>query len=135
MKKYLITVKGVSYEVEVEEIKGESSPQISVQKQETPAKVEAPKVEVIKEAKVEQKPVQKAPVKAAGANDIVAPMPGSIFKILVKEGDAVKKGDVVLILEAMKMENEIFAAADGVVSSINVTTGTAVNTGDVLVSF
>ena len=61
-------------------------------------------------------------------------MPGNIWKIEVKEGQQVKSGDVLLILEAMKMENEIMAPVDGIVASIHVAEGAAVNSGDVLVS-
>lgn len=64
---------------------------------------------------------------------IEAPMPGNIWKILVSEGDAVKSGDVLLILEAMKMENEIVAPGDGKVVSITTSEGSAVNTGDRLI--
>jgi biotin carboxyl carrier protein len=60
-------------------------------------------------------------------------MPGSIFKVNVKPGDKVKRGDVVIVLEAMKMENEIFASEDAVVASVEVKEGATVDTGDVLV--
>ena len=62
---------------------------------------------------------------------ITAPMPGTILKVNVNAGDAVKKGQVLLILEAMKMENEIVAPADGKIASVNVAKGTSVNAGDV----
>ncbi len=116
MKKYNITVNGVSYEVEVEEI---SSSTTNVEK-------------------TEVKPVNKpvAPVKAApksGSGEPVnAPMPGKILKINVKESDRVKNGDVLMILEAMKMENEIKASRDGVVTAISVSESETVNTGDAL---
>ena len=61
-------------------------------------------------------------------------MPGTILDVKVKVGDSVKYGDVLLILEAMKMENEIYAPSDGVVASVNVSAGAAVNAGDVLVT-
>jgi biotin carboxyl carrier protein len=61
-------------------------------------------------------------------------MPGNIIKVNVKAGDSVKKGDVLCILEAMKMENEVCAPADGVVASVNVAQGASVQTDDVLVS-
>jgi biotin carboxyl carrier protein len=61
-------------------------------------------------------------------------MPGTVLDVKVKEGQSVKQGDVLVILEAMKMENEIFAPADGTVASVNVSAGASVNAGDVLVS-
>ena len=68
------------------------------------------------------------------AADIKAPMPGTINAVKVSAGQAVKKGDVLVILEAMKMENEIAAPCDGVVASVNVTKGATVSTGDLLIS-
>jgi len=126
MRKFNITVNGVSYDVEVEEIKdGMSSPA---------PRVAAPAAPVAKP--VASKPASKpAPAAApAGATTVEAPMPGNIWKVEVKEGQAVKSGDVLVILEAMKMENEIVAPADGVVASIHVAEGAAVNGGDILVS-
>ncbi len=73
-----------------------------------------------------------APV-SAGAATITAPMSGTIFKMLVNVGDVVKSGQVVVVLEAMKMENEIFAPCDGTVTDVRVATGAAVAPGDVLV--
>ena len=70
---------------------------------------------------------------AAGATTVSAPMPGKISKILKKAGDTVKSGDVLIMLEAMKMQNEIMAPADGKVADVRVNEGQAVNTGDVLV--
>ena len=72
---------------------------------------------------------------AAGANTVTSPMPGTILSISVKAGDSVKAGQVLMILEAMKMENEIVAPEDGVVASVAVAQGANVNTGDVLVVF
>jgi biotin carboxyl carrier protein len=68
----------------------------------------------------------------AGAESIVAPMPGTILKTIIKEGQTVKKGDVLFILEAMKMENEIMVDHDAIVSKITVSNGASVNTGDCL---
>jgi glutaconyl-CoA decarboxylase len=62
-------------------------------------------------------------------------MPGTILNVLVSAGDSVKKGQVLMILEAMKMENEIMAAQDGVIAGVHVSKGDAVNPGDALVSF
>lgn len=119
MKKFNITVNGVSYEVEVEEIKD--------------GVVAAPRA-----AAPAPKPAAPAPKPAsavpAGAVTIEAPLPGNVWKIMVKEGQEVKEGDVLIILEAMKMENEIYAPSSGTVASIHVTEGASVNGGDVLVS-
>ena len=72
-----------------------------------------------------------APV-AAGAKTVTAPMPGNILKVNVQAGQAVKSGDILMILEAMKMENEILAPCDCTVASVNVTAGTTVEAGTVL---
>ncbi|MBU5676275.1 biotin/lipoyl-binding protein [Alkaliphilus sp. MSJ-5] len=128
MRKFNITVNGVSYDVEVEEIKdGIASPA---------PRAAAPVAPVAKPVASKPAPAAKpAPsVAPAGSTTIEAPMPGNIWKIEVKEGQQVKSGDVLLILEAMKMENEIMAPADGVVASIHVAEGAAVNGGDILVS-
>jgi len=78
-------------------------------------------------------PVAPAAPVSAGAATIAAPMSGTIFKMLVNVGDAVKSGQVVVVLEAMKMENEIFAPCDGTVTDVRVAQGAAVAPGDVLV--
>ena len=69
-----------------------------------------------------------------GATKVTSPMPGTVVSIKVNVGDKVESGTLVAVLEAMKMENEIFAGADGVIASINANAGDSVNTGDVLVS-
>ncbi|HHT50828.1 MAG TPA: biotin/lipoyl-binding protein [Eubacteriaceae bacterium] len=131
MKKYIINVNGKSYEVEVDEVKGGS-----VQSVAPVAPAPAPKAAP---APVAPAPAPAAPapkVAPAGTGgSVTAPMPGNIWKVLVKPGDSVKRGDVLIILEAMKMENEIFAAADGVVASVEVKEGDAVGSGDLLVTF
>ena len=105
MKKYRVNVNGTVYEVELEEITGA-------------APAAAP----------------KAAAGAAGAVSVKAPMPGNILDVKVSAGASVKAGDVLVILEAMKMENEILAPQDGTVASVNVNKGDTVNSGDVLVS-
>ena len=125
MKAFNITVNGQVYEVQVEEVGGA-------------APVAAPKVAAAPVAapaaapKAAPAPKAAAPV-AAGAATITSPMPGKILDVKVKAGDAVKRGDVVLILEAMKMQNEIMAPADGKIADIRVSAGQAVATGDVMV--
>lgn len=126
MKKYNVTVNGVTYEVVVEEA-GEVAAVPAPQAPQTAAPA-APKAAPAPAAK----PAATKP--AAGAKTVNAPMPGTILKMNVKVGDAVKKNDLICILEAMKMENEIFAAEDGTVTAINTPQGTSVNTGDAIVT-
>lgn len=126
MKKYNVTVNGVTYEVVVEEA-GEVAAAPAPQASQTAAPA-APKAAPAPAAK----PAATKP--AAGAKTVNAPMPGTILKMNVKVGDAVKKNDLICILEAMKMENEIFAAEDGTVTAINTPQGTSVNTGDAIVT-
>lgn len=128
MRKFAITVNGVSYEVEVEEIGG--APVFAAAPVAAPVAAPAP----VAAAPVAA-PKAAAPAAApAGATSIKAPMPGTINDVKVSVGQSVKKGDILVILEAMKMENEIYAPADGTVASVNVTKGATVNTDDLLVS-
>lgn len=131
MKKYLITVKGVSYEVEVEEIKDDAVTYKSEDSESKPTVFE----QKAAEPKITTAAKKAEPAGTDSKNSISAPMPGTILKVKVKAGDPVKKGDVLLILEAMKMENEILAPDDGAVASVAVTEGATVSTGDVLVTF
>ena len=80
----------------------------------------------------EQKPSQPSSTAPAGATTVSAPMPGTILKVNVTNGQAVKKGDVLMILEAMKMENEIMSPCDGTIASVSVQTSSSVETGTVL---
>ena len=114
MRKFRVTVNGTSYNVEVqEEIKSvtavPAAPTVTV-----PAQAAA-SVEI-----------------AAGDSAIKAPMPGKITKVLVKKGDMVKKGDVLMILEAMKMQNEITSPVGGCVTLMNVANGKSVKPGEVM---
>ena len=118
MKKYTITVNGTAYEVEVEEAGVVASSPKAAAPKAAPAPAPAPKA--------------AAPV-AAGATTVSAPMPGKVLSVIVKVGDAVKAGDVLMILEAMKMQNEIMAPADGTVSDVRVSAGQTVGTGDVMI--
>ena len=133
MKKYLITVNGNQYEVEVEDItNGEKAIERPAEVKPQPKIENKPKPEAPKEVKkVEEKKAVNVP---QGAEMVEAPMPGTILSINVKEGDIVKSGQVLLILEAMKMENEIVAPRDGKVAAIITAKGASVNTGDKLVS-
>lgn len=128
MKNFNITVNGSSYSVQVEEVGGAVSaapaPRAAAPVAAAPAPAPAPA------------PAAAAPVaKAAGAGEhaINAPMPGKILKVLVKEGQAVKAGENLMMLEAMKMQNEILADADATVKAINVSEGQTVKVGESLV--
>lgn len=109
MKKYKVIVNGVEYEVEIELLSDNE---------------EAPKA-----ASTEAKP-QSAP--AEGATRVKAPLAGTVTAVNVNNGDAVKKGQVLMILEAMKMENEILAPCDGTVRSLPASKGKQVEAGDIL---
>ena len=132
MRKFVINVNGKSYEVDVEEVKDGSIP------------VAAPPVSTPKAAPAAQSAPVIAPKEAPAAKPatnsnngsiiIKSPMPGNIWDIKVNVGDTISKGQVLLILEAMKMENEIMAPQDAKVVSIPVTKGTTVNSGDILIT-
>ena len=133
MRKFQIVVNGTSYEVEVEEIgAGASAAPIPAAPAAPAAVAPAPKAAPAPAAKPAAAPAPKAA--PAGAETIKAPMPGTIMDIKVSGGQWVKKGDVLLILEAMKMENEGMAPRDGVVASVMTSKGAQVNSGDALVA-
>ena len=120
MKTYKVTVNGTAYEITLEAVDASEI--------KTPATTSAPVA-----------PAAPAPVAApapaaapAGGETVTSPMPGTILEVKVAQGQAVKKGDVLLILEAMKMENEIMAPCDGTIASVNTTKGSSVETGAVL---
>ena len=104
MKKYRVTVNGTAYEIQLEELTGAA-----------PAPAPAP-----------------AAAAPAGGEQVTSPMPGTILAVNVTPGASVKKGDVLMILEAMKMENEIMCPCDGTVASVNTTKGAAVESGSLL---
>ena len=108
MKKYKVNVNGTAYEVEIEEMTG--------------APAAAPVAA----------PAAAAPVAAGTGESITSPMPGNILAVNVAAGDMVKKGQVLMVLEAMKMENEIMAPRDGKVTSVAVAKGAAVESGALL---
>ena len=109
MKKYKVNVNGTMYEVEIE-LMSETEAKAA------PAPVSAP----------------AAPAQAGEGEKIESPMPRTILAVNVNNGDTVKKGQVLMILEAMKMENEIMAGCDGTVTSVAVTKGQSVETGALL---
>ena len=127
MKKFNITVNGTAYEVEVEEVKAQAAAA-------SKAAPKAPAAPAPKAAPASQAAPKKAAVAAgAGEHSIDAPMPGKIVKLVAAEGQAVKAGDTLLILEAMKMQNEIAADADGTVKTFNVAAGQSVKAHESLV--
>ena len=109
MKKYNVNVNGKTYQIEIEEVQNFDPKQ-------------APAA-----------PAAAAPVAApAGGETISCPMPGTILDVRCSEGASVKKGDILFILEAMKMENEIMSPCDGTVHGVSVSKGASVDTGAVL---
>lgn len=123
MKNYTITVNGTPYNVTVEDATGSAAP-VAAAPAPTAAPAPAPAAA----------PAAPAAPAAAGSVSVDAPMPGNILDIKVSNGASVKAGDVLLILEAMKMENEIVAPQDGTVASVNVNKGDTVEAGQTLVS-
>lgn len=119
MKKYSITINGVTYVAEVEELSEGAAPA---------AVAAAPAA-----AAPAPKPAAK-PAAPAGGTPVKSPMPGTISKILVSTGQSVKKGDVLAVLEAMKMENDIPSPRDGTVAAVAVQAGASVQTDDVIVT-
>ena len=123
MKTYNVTVNGVTYVVNVEEVVGGAAP----------APVPTPGAAPAAVPKAAPTVAPKASG-ASGAVAVKAPMPGNIMKVNVKAGASVKKGDVLVVLEAMKMENDVCAPQDGVVASVEVSQGATVETDAVLVT-
>ena len=126
MAKYVVTLNGKNYEVEVEKNTAKITNTTAAA---APAAAPAPKAAPAP-APVAAPAPPPAPAPAGGAN-VTAPMPGTVLNVVAPVGTAVKAGDVILILEAMKMENDIVAPCDGTVASV-AAKGTSVNTDDVL---
>ena len=118
MKRFNVTVNGKAYDVAVEEITDGSAPAVA-------APVAAP-------AAPTPTPAPAAAPAAGAGESVTAPMPGTILDVKANVGDTVTRGQVIMILEAMKMENEIMSPCDGTVLSVNVTKGASVETGAVL---
>ena len=113
MKKYRVTVNGTAYEIELEELTGAAPTPAAA----TAAPAPAPA------------PAAAAP---AGGEQVTSPVPGTILSINVAAGDAVKRGQVLMVLEAMKMENEIMCPCDGKIASVNTSKGASVESGTLL---
>ena len=127
--KYKVTLNGRTYEVEVEAGKA-----MLLDEYEAIVPTAAPAAPAAAPAPVAAPAAAPAPAAAApvAGDAVTAPMPGNILKVNVTAGQAVKEGDVLVVLEAMKMENDIVAPQDGTVASINVSTGDSVESGAVL---
>ena len=142
--KYTATLNGKQYEVELERIDAyEPMPRYGEAPAAAPAPVAAPAAPAPAPAAPAPAPAAPAPAAAApapaaapaaGATTVEAPMPGKILNIKVSAGQAVKFGETVIVMEAMKMETEIVAPADGTVAQILVKAGDAVDTGAALVT-
>lgn len=123
MKRFLIKINGKTYDAEVEVI-GASAAAPAV----TPAPAAAPKAAA-------PAPAPAAPVaapKAGGPANVTSPLPGTVLRLVKNAGDTVAAGEVVMIVESMKMENEVVAPEAGRIASIAVAAGSAINTGDLL---
>ncbi|MFD2728356.1 acetyl-CoA carboxylase biotin carboxyl carrier protein subunit [Enterococcus camelliae] len=128
LRKFKISIDGKEYLVEMEEIGGVPQPIPAVQPVAAPApKEETPKSEEVVAA-------QSTSSEPAGADALTAPMPGTILKVLVQVGDTVAENQPLMILEAMKMENEVVANKAGTITGIHVAQGEVVNPGDALIT-
>lgn len=133
--KYVVTLNGKNYEVEVTETDAivTGVTEVPVVVAAAPAVAPAVAAPAAEAPKAEEAPVAAAPAApTASGTQVKAPMPGSILAVKASVGQAVKAGDVLVVLEAMKMENDITAPCDGTVKEIVVTKGTTVNTDDIL---
>jgi biotin carboxyl carrier protein len=134
MRKFKFTIRGNEYEVQINSFEdniAEIDVNGSVYQVELEEQIKTTKTPKL----VRSKPVttkEPAPKPVTSLSKAEAPLPGSIFKVNVKEGDEVKKGQVIMVMEAMKMENNILSEKDGVISKIHVSEGASVLQGDVL---
>ncbi|NNG68234.1 biotin/lipoyl-containing protein [Caldanaerobacter subterraneus] len=136
MRRFIINVNGKDYEVEIEEIREGITSTISTVRTVENTKGRGREETLVelsgKEDRVKVKEVKKETIDKG--HNVTAPMPGTIVDVKVKIGDVVKRGDVLLILEAMKMENEIITPIDGRVVAVNVQKGSSVKSEDILVT-
>ena len=137
---YKIKTNGVEYEVHINKVEGNMA-QLTVNNVDFEVEVEGI---VVNPTRMTNKPEKAIPAETAAikpkasksaANDFKSPLPGAILEVCVKVGDAVKAGQVLLILESMKMENNILAERDGTVEKVNCVKGDAVLEGDVLLTY
>ncbi len=126
MKAYKVTVNGTAYEITLEAIDAAEV------KAAPAAPAAAPAPTPVAEAPAAPAAAPAPSAAPAGGEQIQSPMPGTILAVNVANGAVVKKGDILMVLEAMKMENEIVSPVDGTVASVNVANGAAVNTGEIL---
>ncbi len=136
MKNLKITVNGVTYDVVVEEVGSTNSAPVSapiVANTPAPAPVAVPAATPVA-TPVAQPATTPAPSGSQGAIKVESPLPGTIIDVPVSVGQSVKKGQVIVIIEALKMENEICASQDATVASINCTKGETVESGKVLLT-
>ncbi|MBK3518699.1 biotin/lipoyl-containing protein [Carboxylicivirga marina] len=138
MKKFSFTIRGNKYDVHLKDIE-ENIAQLDVNGTQYEVEIHQ-EVKKAKTPRLVRKEIQRKPgegfiTKKDGGKvvKVNAPLPGNIFKVLVKEGDEVKKGDVLLVMEAMKMENNVLAEKEGTVASVKVSVGDAVLQNDVLI--
>lgn len=122
--RYRVTVNGTAYDVEVENLGAGSQPSAA------PAPVAAPRT--VASAPVSAPAPKAAAPAPAGGESVAAPMPGKVLRVITSQGASVSAGDVLMILEAMKMENEIVAPCGGTVTQLTAKEGATVNSGDVL---
>jgi biotin carboxyl carrier protein len=125
-----VEVNGILYDVDLEDVGGMEIPLLTKK-----IKTQAKQGQTIEEKKsVQTSSVVQPLPQQGGANVIVSPMPGQIFKILVSNGEKIKNGDIVIIIEAMKMENQIRSSKDGVISKVHVNEGEVVPEGALLIT-
>jgi biotin carboxyl carrier protein len=134
MKKFNVTVNGKTYAVEVEEVGAGQGGFTYQPVQQAPQATPMQQAAVTSAPKAAPAPAPKAPSGPVDGETISAPMPGTILDVKVSEGQSVKAGDILLILEAMKMENEIVSPKDGTVNRIHTSKTATVSTGDALVT-
>ncbi len=135
MKKFNVTVNGKAYAVEVEEVGGFTYQPVQQEAPIQQAAVTAQTQAAPEPSKTSAPaPAPKAPSGPVSGETISAPMPGTILDIRVTEGQSIKAGDILVILEAMKMENEIVSPKDGIVNGIHTSKGATVSTGDAMVT-